>query len=151
MDYNNVKLGLIGRLRVWNERRIAESIRDQIYKHEGERVEVDYSAANRLEKELLEQKRIKKATRDAKQMYKTTYGKNNDGVGESDFVDERLEEWGLKEPKKSPKKENFMDKYSTQKTPEEIAREKEEEENAVKSMEDGKKTPPKLEEIDFYG
>lgn len=86
MDYSKMKLGLIGRFKVWNQRRIAEAQRNQYYKDEGELLEVDYSEADKLQADLLEQKRIKKATRDAARLYKSVYGKDNDGVGESDFT-----------------------------------------------------------------
>ena len=95
----------------------------QYFKDEGELLEVDYSAADKLKADLLEKKRIKKATRDASRLYKSVYGKNNDGVGEDDFIEEYLVENGLKqkalpEPK-LPKKYNFMDKYPTKKSEEE--------------------------------
>lgn len=128
MDYNKVKLGLIGRLKVWNQRRIAEAQRQQYYKDEGELLEVDYSEAEKLEADLLEQKRIKKATRDATKLYKSVYGKDNDGVGEADFIEDYLVENGLKqkalpEPE-TPKKHNFMEQYPTEKSEEELAYEK---------------------------
>ncbi len=128
MDYNKVQLGIIGKFKVWNQRRIAEAQRQQYYKDEGELLEVDYSVAEKLEADLLEQKRIKKATRDATKLYKSVYGKYNDGVGESDFIEDYLVENGLKqktlpEPK-APKKHNFMEQYSTEKSAEELAYEK---------------------------
>lgn len=128
MDYNKVKLGLIGRFKVWKQRRIAEAQRQQYYKDEGELLEVDYSEADRLEADLLEQKRIKKATRDATKLYKTVYGKNNDGVGEADFIEDYLVENGLKqkallEPEVT-RKHSFMEKYPTKKSEEELAYEK---------------------------
>lgn len=125
MDYNKVKLGLIGRFKVWNQRRIAEEQRDQYYKDEGELLEVDYSEADKLQADLLEQKRMKKATRDAMRLYKKVYGKNNDGIGETDFIEDYLVENGLKqkalpEPETS-KKHNFMEQYPTEKSEEELA------------------------------
>lgn len=125
MDYNKVKLGLIGRFKVWNQRRIAEAQRDQYYKDERELLEVDYSEADKLQADLLEQKRMKKATRDAMRLYKKVYGKNNDGIGETDFIEDYLVENGLKqkalpEPETS-KKHNFMEQYSTEKSEEELA------------------------------
>ncbi len=128
MDYNKVKLGIIGKFKVWNQRRIAEAQRQQYYKDEGELLEVDYSEAEKLEADLLEQKRIKKATRDAAKLYKSVYGKNNDGVGESDFIEDYLVENGLKqkalpEPEKT-KKHNFIEQYPTEKSAEELAYEK---------------------------
>ena len=73
--------------------------------------------------------RTKKATRDAKKLYKKTYGKNNDGIGEQDFIEDYLVENGLKqkalpEPE-SNKKHNFMDKYPTEKSEEEKTYEQE--------------------------
>lgn len=61
MDYNKVKLGLIGRFKVWNARREAEKARSWRDNIEHETSEVDYSEAERLEADLLEQKRIKKS------------------------------------------------------------------------------------------
>lgn len=86
MDYNKVKLGLIGRFKVWSARREAEKTRNWRDNIEHEISEVDYTEAERLEADLLEQKRIKKATRDASRLYKRVYGKNNDGIGETDFI-----------------------------------------------------------------
>lgn len=128
MDYSKMKLGLIGRFKVWNQRRIAEAQRNQYYKDEGELLEVDYSEADKLQADLLEQKRIKKATRDATKLYKSVYGKDNDGVGESDFIEDYLVEHGLKqkalpEPE-TPKKHSFMEQYPTEKSEEELAYEK---------------------------
>ena len=128
MDYNDVKLGLIDRFKVWNERRAAEARRQQYLKDEGELLEVDYSEADKLAEELLNNKKIKKATRDAAKMYKATYGKNDDGVGKDDFIEEYLIEKGLKQKKLPEKnnhpKENFMARYSTKKSEEELIAEK---------------------------
>ena len=128
MDYNNVKLGLIDRFKVWRERREAEKNRAWRDNIEGEISEVDYSVADKLESDLLEQKRIKKATKDASKLYKSTYGKNNDGVGKDDFIEEYLVENGLKQkalPKpEETKRHNFMEQYPTEKSEEELAYEK---------------------------
>ena len=128
MDYNNVKLGLIDRFKVWRERREAEKTRTWRDNIEGETSEVDYSVADKLESDLLKQKRIKKATRDASKLYKSLYGKNNDGVGKDDFIEDYLVENGLKqktlpEPK-IKKRHSFMEQYSTEKIEEEPAYEK---------------------------
>lgn len=125
MDYNNIKLGLIGQFKVWKARREAEKDRAWRDNIEGEISEVDYSEVERLKADLLQQKRIKKASKDAAKLYKRTYGKNNDGIGEADFIEEYLIQNGLKEkalpePEVS-KKHNFMDQYSTEKSEQEIA------------------------------
>ena len=52
MDYNKVKLGLIGRFKVWRARREAEKDREWNDKIEHEVSEVDYSEAERLEAEV---------------------------------------------------------------------------------------------------
>ena len=122
MDYDKIKLGLIGKFKVWQERRIAEAKRNQYYKDEGELLEVDYSSADKLQEDLLSQKRIKKATKDATKLYRRYLRKDNDGIGESDFVEDYLVKNGLKQkslPK--PKKHSFMDKYPVEKTEEEKA------------------------------
>lgn len=128
MDYNKVKLGLIGRFKVWNARREAEKARSWRDNIEHETSEVDYSEAERLEADLLEQKRIKRATRDASRLYKKVYGKNNDGIGETDFIEDYLVENGLKHkvlPKpKISKKHSFMEQYPVEKSEEELAYEK---------------------------
>ncbi len=87
---------------------------------ENEISEIDYSDAERLEADLLEQKRIKRATRDATRLYKRVYGKNNDGIGEADFIEDYLVENGLKqkalpEPDNS-RKHSFMEKYPVEKS-----------------------------------
>ena len=129
MEYNDVKLGLIGRLRVWNARRIANMQRNQYNKDEKELLEVDYSKADELEEELLSKKRIKKATRDASKIYNREYGKNNDGVGKDDFIEEFLIKKGLKQ-KKLPEvideknEHSFMDQYSTEKSEDELSYER---------------------------
>ena len=125
MDYNNIKLGLIGQFKVWKARREAEKDRAWRDNIEGEISEVDYSEVERLKTDLLQQKRIKKASKDAAKLYKRAYGKNNDGIGEADFIEEYLIQNGLKEkalpePEIS-KKHNFMDQYSTEKSEQEIA------------------------------
>lgn len=124
MNYSDVKLGLIGRLRVWNERRIAEKIRKEYGKNEGELVEVEYSDADKLEKELLEKKKIKKATKDAAKFYRIAYGKDDDGVGEADFIEQYLTDNGLKPKVPSysshDKTHKFMEQYSVEKSPEEL-------------------------------
>lgn len=125
MDYNNIKLGLIGQFKVWKARREAEKDRAWRDNIEGEISEVDYSESERLKTDLLQQKRIKKASKDAAKLYKRTYGKNNDGMGEADFIEEYLIQNGLKEkalpePEIS-KKTDFMDQYPTEKSQEEIA------------------------------
>jgi len=128
MDYNKIKLGLIGRFKVWSTRREAEKTRAWRDKIEHENSEVDYSEAERLEADLLEQKRMKRATKDATRLYRRVYGKNNDGIGETDFIEDYLVENGLKqkalpEPSTS-KKHSFMDQYPTEKSEEELAYEK---------------------------
>lgn len=125
MDYNKVKLGLIERFKVWSARRAAEKTRNWRDDIEHEISEVDYSETERLEADLLEQKRIKKATRDASRLYKRVYGKNNDGIGEADFIEDYLVENGLKqkalpEPSAS-KKHSFMEQYPVEKSGEEKA------------------------------
>ena len=128
MDYDNIKLGLIGRFKVWRERREIEKDRKWHDSTENEISEIDYSAADQLAAHLLEQKRIKRATRDAAKLYKSTYGKNNDGVGKDDFIEDYLIKNGLKqkalpEPETS-KKHSFMEKYPIEKSKEELAYEK---------------------------
>lgn len=128
MDYNKVKLGLIDRFKVWRERREAEKTRTWRDNIEGEISEVDYSTADKLEADLLEQKRIKKATRDASRLYKSIYGRNSDGVGKDDFIEDYLVENGLKqkalpEPEKT-KRHSFMEQYPTEKSESELAYEK---------------------------
>ena len=121
-DYSNVRLGLIDRIRVWNARRIAEAQRNQYLKDEGELTEVDYSRADKLEKDLLNKRRVKRATRDARKIYKSVYGKDNDGVGESDFIDDYLIKAGLKEKLLKPSDtinlpdnpHAFMEKYDNE-------------------------------------
>lgn len=127
-DYSKVKLGLIGRFQVWRQRREAEKTREWNDSTNHEISEVDYSVADKLEADLLAQKRIKRATKDASKLYKQVYGKGNDGIGESDFIEDYLVQNGLKqkalpEPQIS-KRQNFIDKYPTEKSPEEIAFEK---------------------------
>ena len=143
MDYNKIKLGLLGKFKVWNARRIAEAQRNQQYKDEGELLEVDYSVADKLEADLLTQKRIKRATKDASKLYKKVYGKNNDGVGEADFIEDYLVENGLKQKmlpsSEPPKKHSFMEKYSTVKTEEELSYERETQEKAMYYEIDGVK------------
>jgi len=125
MDYSKMKLGMIDKIKVWNQRRIAEARRNQYYKDEGELLEVDYSEADKLEMDLLEQKRIKKATKDAAKLYKQSYGKNNDGVGESDFIEDYLIENGLKQKAlPSPqisRRQEFISQYPTEKSDAELA------------------------------
>ena len=128
MDYNKIKLGLIDRFKVWRVKREAEKTREWRDSIEHEISEVDYSEAERLEADLLEQKRIKRATKDATRLYKRVYGKNNDGIGETDFIEDYLVENGLKqkvlpEPEKT-KKHSFMEQYTTEKSEEELAYEK---------------------------
>ena len=128
MDYNKIKLGLIGRFKVWSARREAEKTREWRDNIEHENSEVDYSEAERLEADLLEQKRIKRATKDATRLYKRIYGKNNDGIGETDFIEDYLVENGLKQkvlpkPEKT-KKHSFMEQYSAEKSQEEVAYER---------------------------
>lgn len=125
MDYNKMKLGLIERLKVWSARRDAEKTRKWRDSIEHETSEVDYSEVERLEADLLEQKRIKRATRDAARLYKKVYGKNNDGIGEADFIEDYLVENGLKqkalpEPEVS-KKHSFIEQYPIEKSEEELS------------------------------
>lgn len=135
MDYNKVKLGLIGKFKVLRERRVAEKNRAWYDKMEGEVTEVDYSVADKLAENLLEQKRIKKATRDASRLYKSIYGKNNDGIAKANFIDDYLAKNGLKQ-KVLPKPEtlkmhSFMDQYPTEKSEKDIAYEKANQEQKV--------------------
>ena len=128
MDYNNVKLGLIDKFKVWRERRDAEKIRAWKDNIEHEVTQVDYSSANKLEYDLLEKKRIKKATKDAAKLYKTMYGKNNDNGEKNAFIENYLFENGLKqkalpEPKET-KKHSFIEQYPIEKSEEELAYEK---------------------------
>lgn len=126
MNYNNVKLGLIDKFKIWRERRAAEKIRKMNDKLEHEVSEVDYSAADRLKSDLLEQKRIKRATKDASRIYKTAYGKNNDGIGMDDYIEQYLLENGLKKQiLPIPRGHNFMQKYSVEKSKDELAYERE--------------------------
>lgn len=128
MDYNKVKLGLIEKFKVWNKKRIAEIQRDKYYKVEGELLSVDYSEANKLQLDLLKQKKIKKATKDASRLYKKFYGKNNDEMGESDFIEDYLAQNGLIQKKVSepdtPKKDSFMEKSPVEESTEKIVNEK---------------------------
>lgn len=128
MDYSKMKLGLIERFKVWRERREAEKARARRDNIEHEISEVDYSEAERLEADLLERKRIKRATRDAARLYKSIYGKENDEVGESDFIEDYLVEHGLKQKalpeSETTKKHSFMEQYPTEKSDEELAYEK---------------------------
>ena len=143
MDYNKVKLGLIDRFKVWRERREAEKDRTWRDNIEGEISAVDYSMADKLEADLLEQKRIKKATRDAARLYKSVHGKDNDGVGKDDFIEDYLVENGLKQKalpeQETLKKHNFMDKYPTEKSVEELAYEKSRSEKKIYYEIDGVK------------
>lgn len=120
MNYNNVKLGLIDRFKVWQERRKAEAQRDGYYKEEGELIEVDYSEADKMKHKLLHQKRVRKATKDASRLYK----KYSDGLSEADFIEQYLIESGLKKresPKFHKKNRDFISKYPKQKSEEEKA------------------------------
>ena len=134
MDYNKVKLGLVDRFKVWRVKREAEKTRAWRDNIEHEISEVDYSEAEKLEADLLEQKRIKKATRDARKLFKRYNNKEKygydawDGLGEDEFVEEYLIEHGLKQQalpeSTATKKHNFMEQYPTEKSEEEIAYEK---------------------------
>ncbi len=93
MDYDKIKLGLIGKIRVWNLRREAEKTRDWRDRIEGEISEVDYSEADELEKSLLDKKKLKIATRKATKEYK----KDNTGISKENFIENYLIENGLKQ------------------------------------------------------
>ena len=57
MNYEKIKLGLIGKVKVWKARREAEKARAWRDKIEHEISEVDYTEAEKLKEELLEQKK----------------------------------------------------------------------------------------------
>ena len=128
MDYDKVKLGVLGRFKVWRARKEAEKDRAWHDKIEGEITEIDYSKAERLKVDLLQKKRIKKATRYASRLYKKVYGKNNDGIGETDFIEDYLAENGLKQKAlpnpETLQKHSFMKQYPIEKSEEELAYEK---------------------------
>lgn len=118
MNYRNIKLGLIDKLKVWQERRKAEIEREGYYKEEGELIEVDYSKADKMERKLLHQKRVKKATKDASKLYK----KYSDGLSKDEFIEQYLIENGLKkrmQPKVNKRNSDFISKYPNQKSKEE--------------------------------
>ncbi len=124
MDYNKVKLGLIDRFKVWRARRDAEKDREWFDKTEGEASEVDYSYAEQLQSELLDRKRIKKATRDAEKLFKrdnkTFPIPDKDKFIEQYLIDNGLKQKALPEAEET-KQHSFMDKYPTEKTAEEVA------------------------------
>ena len=130
-DYNKIKLGLIDRFRVYRERRAAEKNREWYDKVEHEVSEVDYSEADKLEKELLDRKKIKKATRDAKKIYR----RDDKNMNQEDFIENYLIEIGLK-PKALPKqveqkKHSFMEQYHTEKTEDQIKAEQSQEKKEI--------------------
>lgn len=122
MDYNNVKLGLIDRFKVWRARRDAEKDRKWLDGIEGEVSEVDYSYADKLQEDLLDRKKTKKATRDAEKLFKR---ESNSLSDKNKFIEQYLIQNGLKQKTlpeaEQAKRHSFMDKYSTEKTEEEIA------------------------------
>ena len=108
MNYDEVKLGLIDRLKVWNARRMTKKQTRQISRKYNEGQFVDFSEADELEENLLNQKKLKIATRDARKLFKSAYGKDNDGLGEADFINYYLMDNGiipkvLSEPEKMEK------------------------------------------------
>lgn len=121
MNYDEVTLGLIGRFKVWRARRGAEKNRDW-----RDNKEVDYSGAEGLKIQLLKEKAIKRATNDAERLYKRAYGKNNDGVGESDFIEDYLVQNGLKQKvlPEASKEHGFMEQYPVEKLEKEKATKK---------------------------
>ncbi len=110
MDYDKIKLGLIGKIRVWNLRREAEKTRDWRDRIEGEVSEVDYSEADELEKSLLDKKKLKIATKKATKEYK----KDNTGISKENFIENYLIENGLKQkalPASKKAREEFAKQY----------------------------------------
>ena len=149
MDYENVKLGLIEKIKVWRLRREAEKIRNIQDHIEGEISEVDYSEADRLEADLLEKKRIKKATRDARRVFKhcnniEKYGYDVlDGISEEKFIEKYLVEHGVEKkrltsPEIPETKHDFIKKYSIEKSEEERSYEKANDEPKIYYKVDGK-------------
>ena len=128
--YSNVKLGILDRIKVWNEKRAADSFVRAYKDVEGDDgLGVDYTKADALEIKLLEQRRLKIATKDARREYKAYLKQGgNDGLGEADYIEKYLMENGLKQktlPAPEPSKNHeFMSKYPVEKTPEEVAYEK---------------------------
>lgn len=127
-DYGEIKLGPIDRYKVWREKRTAEKDRAWRDKIEHETSEVDYSQAERLESDLLNKKRIKRATRDAIRLYKRDKRNEEkigydvlDGLGKEEFVQEYLKANGLKQRAlpEPQKRHAFMDQYPTEKSEEE--------------------------------
>lgn len=125
MDYNELKLGLFEKSKLWIERRKAESQRRQHYKDSGELLEIDYSKADKLKNDLLENKKIKKATKDAMRLYKMLYSNNDDEIFKNNFIENYLTKNGVKTktlPEHSDhQKHSFMEQYPTKKSEEEIA------------------------------
>ncbi len=98
MGYNNEKLGLFDRFKVWRARRDAEKDRKWFDKIEGEASEVDYSYAEQLQSELLYRKKNKKTTGDTEKLFK----RDNKTFS-------------------IPDKDKYIEQYPTEKTAEEVA------------------------------
>ena len=79
--YDDVRLGLFARFRVWREQ-----------------VRL-FDFGKELEKNLLNEEKIRLATRDARKEYrKYIKYEGNDGLGQADFIEQFLVKEGLKEP-----------------------------------------------------
>ncbi len=112
-DYDRVELGLIDRFKVWRARKNADKAAETYYKYEGEHIEVDYSEANALKEKLLQDRRIKIATKDAKRLCRAEHGRNY--AGEKEYIEKYLSEKlpkalpEGKEVKNDPSNKNISD------------------------------------------
>lgn len=106
MKYDNVKLGVIDKYKVWLARREAEKSRKWFDKIEGEVSEVDYTDSDNLQLELLKQKKMKKAISDAKRKYKKSRLKSQ--IDENKFIEQYLEDNGIIQPHKTDFKTNHL-------------------------------------------
>lgn len=93
MDYDKIKLGFIDRFKVWKLRREIRQYSEWRDEMEGGFSEIDYLRSEKLEAELLEVKKIKKATKDAIKKYK----KEDRGIIScEEFIEQYLIQNGLK-------------------------------------------------------
>ena len=88
-NYDNVKLGLIDTIKVWNQRRQDEAVRRAYFAREGENpAPEDYAKADKLKEELLKRKQARKQERKNRKAFNRYKRENpNDEIGLSDFTE----------------------------------------------------------------
>lgn len=117
MDYDKIKLGFVDRFKVWKSRREIRQYSEWRDEMEGGFSEIDYSRAEKLEADLLEVKKIKKATKDAIKKYKK---EDRDRISREEFIEQYLIQNGLKEKMLAEagktKRCDFISKYPIEQT-----------------------------------